>query len=40
MAFDAMGRRVMNPQSGIFFLREPSPVGHSPSAVTKVVIQH
>jgi hypothetical protein len=41
VAFDAMGRRVMNPRSGIFFVQEPSAVSGKPSAVTvrKVVIQ-
>ena len=38
LAFDAMGRRVLNPRSGVFFVREPSAVGGQPSAVTKVVI--
>ena len=41
VAFDAMGRRVLNPRSGIFFVRgavsgEPSAVGAS--AVRKVVV--
>jgi hypothetical protein len=40
VVFDAMGRRVLNPRSGIFFVREPSAVGGKPSAVTKVVVQH
>ena len=39
VAFDAMGRRVVNPKSGILFIREPSAVGRQPSAVTKVVLQ-
>jgi hypothetical protein len=38
--FDAMGRRVMNPRSGILFVRERSAVGGKPSAVAvrKVII--
>jgi hypothetical protein len=40
VAFDAMGRRVVNPRSGVFFVcPEPSADGRRPSAVTKVVIQ-
>jgi len=38
VVFDAMGRRVLNPRSGILFVREPSAIGRGPSAVTKVVI--
>jgi len=34
VAFDAMGRRVLNPESGIYFVREQSAAG-----VRKVVIQ-
>ena len=40
--FDASGRRVTNPKSGIFFVRtEPSAVSCQPSAVTvrKVILQ-
>ena len=39
--FDAMGRRVANPRSGIFFVQERSAVSGKPSAVSvrKVVIQ-
>jgi hypothetical protein len=37
--FDAMGRRVADPRSGIYFVRsEPSAESRGPSAVTKVVI--
>jgi YVTN family beta-propeller protein len=41
VVFDAMGRRVANPRSGICFVREQSAVGGKPSAVAvrKVVIQ-
>ena len=39
VAFDAMGRRVASPRSGILFIREPSTDGGKPSAVTKVVVQ-
>ena len=38
VAFDAMGRRVANPRSGIFFVRERSTVGGERSAVTKVIV--
>ncbi len=39
VAFDASGRRVVNPKSGIYFVRaEPSAVDRKPSAVTKVII--
>ena len=38
--FDAMGRRVSNPRSGIFFVQERSAASGEPSAVTKIVIQH
>jgi hypothetical protein len=39
VAFDAMGRRAVNPRSGIYFVRGRSAVSGKPSAVTKVVIQ-
>jgi hypothetical protein len=40
VAFDATGRRVANPRSGVFFVcPEPSADGRRPAAVTKVVIQ-
>lgn len=39
VAFDAMGRRVVSPRSGILFIRQPSAAGGIPSVVTKVVIQ-
>ena len=42
VAFDAMGRRVVNPMPGVYFVRsEPSAVSRQPSAVAvrKVVIQ-
>ena len=40
VAFDAMGRRVANPRSGIYFVREePQASSHKPQAVRKVVIQ-
>jgi hypothetical protein len=41
VVFDAMGRRVANPRSGIYFIREQSAVGGKPStvAVRKVVVQ-
>ena len=39
VAFDAMGRKVLNPKSGVLFVRERSAVSGEPSAVTKVVIQ-
>ena len=38
IVFDAMGRRVLNPKSGILFVREPSAVGRQPSTVNKVII--
>jgi hypothetical protein len=38
VAFDAMGRRVVNPRSGVLFVQERSAVSGEPSAVTKVVI--
>jgi len=38
VVFDAMGRRVLDPRPGVFFVAEPSAVGRKPSAVTKVVI--
>jgi hypothetical protein len=38
VAFDAMGRKVANPQSGIFFVRERSAVDGERSAVTKVIV--
>jgi hypothetical protein len=39
VAFDAMGRRVLEPKSGVFFVRsEPSAESRRPLAVTKVVI--
>jgi hypothetical protein len=37
VAFDAMGRRVLNPKSGVYFLRVND--GWSPARVRKVVIQ-
>jgi hypothetical protein len=40
VVFDAMGRRVLNPRSGVLFVREPSAVGGRPSAVSKVIVQH
>jgi YVTN family beta-propeller protein len=40
VAFDAMGRRVPNPRSGIFFVRQASSIGCEAASVTKVVIQH
>jgi hypothetical protein len=41
VVFDAMGRRVLNPRSGVFFIREPPAVGGRLSAVPvrKIVIQ-
>jgi hypothetical protein len=41
VVFDAMGRRVANPRSGIYFVREPSAANGKPSAfcVRKVVVQ-
>ncbi len=39
LIFDAMGRRVLNPRSGIFFVREePQASSHKLQAVRKVVI--
>ncbi len=38
VAFDAMGRRVANPRSGILFVRQASGVMRGASSVTKVVI--
>jgi YVTN family beta-propeller protein len=40
VVFDAMGRRVMDPRSGVFFVRERSAASGEPSAVSvrKVVI--
>ena len=39
VAFDAMGRRVVNPRPGVYFVRsEPSAVSRQPTAVTKVII--
>ena len=38
VAFDATGRRVVNPRSGILFLRQASSVRRDASSVTKVVI--
>ncbi|GEM_PF-1572378 len=41
VAFDAMGRRVLDPKPGVFFVRERSAVGGERSAVTvrKVILQ-
>jgi hypothetical protein len=41
VAFDATGRRVLNPKSGVYFVQERSAAGGKPSAVCvrKVVIQ-
>ena len=42
VAFDAMGRRVVNPRPGVYFVRsEPSAAGREPSAfaVRKVILQ-
>jgi hypothetical protein len=42
VAFDAMGRRVVNPRPGVYFVRsEPSAVSRQPSAVIvrKVILQ-
>jgi hypothetical protein len=39
VAFDAMGRRVASPTSGVYFLLQASSVGRGASSVTKVVIQ-
>jgi len=38
VVFDAMGRRMLNPRSGVLFIREPSAVGGQPSVVREVVI--
>ena len=38
VAFDAMGRRVVNPRSGILFVCQASGVMRGASSVTKVVI--
>ncbi|GEM_PF-1479175 len=38
IAFDATGRRVLNPKPGIYFVRERSAVGGGRSAVHKVVL--
>jgi hypothetical protein len=42
VAFDAMGGRVLDPKSGVYFVRERSAVSgkRSANAVRKVVIQH
>ena len=41
VAFDAMGRRAVNPKSGVYFVREePEASGHQPQTIRKVVIQH
>jgi hypothetical protein len=37
--FDAMGRRVLSPRSGVLFVLEPSAAGGGRPAVRKVVIQ-
>jgi len=42
VAFDAMGRRAVNPKPGVYFVvSEPSAVSRQPSAVTirKVILQ-
>ena len=39
VVFDAMGRRVANPRSGVYFLRSASSVTRDAPSVTKVVIQ-
>jgi hypothetical protein len=39
LVFDAMGRRVVNPRFGIYFVRERLAVGGERSMVRKVVIQ-
>jgi hypothetical protein len=39
VVFDAMGRRVASPKSGVYFLRQASSVGRGAFSVTKVVIQ-
>lgn len=38
VVFDPMGRRVLNPRSGVFFVSEPSAAGSRASAVTKVAV--
>ena len=38
VVFDALGRRVLSPRSGIFFVRQASSVMRDASSVTKVVI--
>ena len=39
VAFDALGRRVVNPKPGVYFVSyEPSAVSRQPTAVTKVII--
>jgi YVTN family beta-propeller protein len=40
VAFDAMGRRVVDPRSGILFMRQASSTTRGAPQVTKVVIQH
>jgi DNA-binding beta-propeller fold protein YncE len=40
VVFDAMGRRVVSPKSGVYFVRQASGVERDASGVTKVVIQH
>ena len=40
LAFDAMGRRAVNPRTGIHFVREDArPASQKPQAVRKVVLQ-
>jgi YVTN family beta-propeller protein len=39
VVFDAMGRRTVNPRSGVYFVRQASGVERDASGVTKVVIQ-
>jgi hypothetical protein len=39
VAFDAMGRRVLNPKPGVYFVREePQAAGSKSQAFCKVVI--
>jgi hypothetical protein len=38
VAFDAMGRRVLNPKPGIYFVRERSAAGGERPAIRKVVV--
>jgi hypothetical protein len=38
LVFDAMGRRVLTPKAGIYFVQERSAVGGKRSAVRKVVL--